>query len=261
MILGEKTQVCHRNMTEVCHRNTTRYSTDFGGEGFGKGERSLGLGGALDAVAQGAHALLAVARETSPLDLPHRRVAEVGHVCPDSSDSFANAMDQVRIHCTAWGGPTAAKCQMQLGAGAHSSQESSKWAQGPSARYSFACSHSENHKTPKGITVFKNRVKNRFWKPKTEFQAKRRWGTLYLKGQKSHKYGSHLVCSYLIMASSFALLTSCSARTYHPDFEPKKPVSVDYELQYVISSISAYFIGITNTFPYSYLQCTGTFWV
>lgn len=85
-------------------------------------------------------------------------------------------------------------------------------------------------------------VKNRFLKPKTEFQAKRIWGAPYLKGQESPKYGSHLVYSYLTMASSFPLLTSCSACTYHPDFELKKPVSVDYGITMALSAISLHLL-------------------
>lgn len=146
MILGQKTQVCPKN------RNG--YSTHFGGECFWEGERSLGLGGALHAVAQGAHALLPVAREPSPLDLPHGRVAQVGHVCPDCSDSFE--MQWTKLGFIPWHREALLLCQGPNAAGPWVPLKPRKFQMGPpgsTCRVLICMLYSENH--IKGINCVK----------------------------------------------------------------------------------------------------------
>lgn len=142
---------------EACPKNRNGYSTHFGGEGFWEGERSLGLGGALHAVAQGAHALLPVACEPSPLDLPHGRIAQVGHVCPDCSDSFETQW--TKLGFVPQHGEALLLCQGPNAAGPQAPPKPRKFQMGPwdpSAGYSFACSILKTIKPQKALTVLKN---------------------------------------------------------------------------------------------------------
>ena len=71
--------------------NTTLCSaalTEPAAEGLREREGPLGLGRCLHAVPQGPHALLPVAGEAGPPDLPHGGVAEVGHVGAHRCDGW-----------------------------------------------------------------------------------------------------------------------------------------------------------------------------
>ena len=63
--------------------------TEPAAEGLGEREGPLAVGRRLHAVPQGPDALLPVAGEAGPPDLPHGGVAEVGHVGAHRCDGWA----------------------------------------------------------------------------------------------------------------------------------------------------------------------------